>query len=213
MNPNKLNWYVSFIVPLIGVGIFGWNAFSIILFFCFESFLLGAFLVIKGLVGIYHTRKLKGVIFLLLFCGIYFIHLFALTVLIGSVGEHFGIIVLPSLVSIIGSILILLIPNVFEVIALSKAMAKERGDITKIDLSAGADMILDFKETMFKVFILWLIQPVVWGIIFLDSYTRLPSIVTSLIVIAIFCAVRYWVESKSQRDREIVHKHIQQMSL
>lgn len=200
MNFNTLNWYISFLVPVIGVGFFGWSAFSIIFFFCIESFLLGIFFVIKGLVGIYYTRKLSGVIFILLFSAIYFVHLVALTIVVGNGGEYFNVPVIPSLVSVIGSFLILLIPNILETIEFAKASKKDH--INKKELGSAIDLIFDFKETMFRVFILWFIQPVVFGVVFLDAYFHLPSLITSLIVIAIFCAVRFMFESNSQKERQ-----------
>lgn len=206
MNINKLNWYISFLVPVIGVGFFRWNAFSIIFFFCIESFLLGVFFVIKGLVGIYHTRKMKGVVFLLLFCAIYFVHLVVLTIVVGNGGEYFNVPVIPSLVSLIGSFVVLLIPNLFETIEFSRALQKDQ--ITKRELGSAVDLIFDFKETMFRVFILWFAQPVVFGIVFLDSYWSMPSILSSLIVIIVFCAIRFWVESALQKERESVAKYI-----
>ncbi len=206
MNLDKVRWYVSFLVPVMGVSFFDWNVFTILLFFWVESFLQGLFFVLKGLVGVYYSRKIKGIYFLIFFSLLYFIQLFVLVVLVGDVGEYFHAIQLPSFLSLGIGIMSLIVPNITELKNLSRVLKKVNPTVK--DLGPVVDLFFDFKETMLRIFILWLTLPFVFGIIFADAYWKFPLLVTEIVVIIIFTTVRFLFDSYSKKQRESVEKQL-----
>lgn len=204
MNSNKLKWYIPFLIPIFGVLFFNWNPFSIIFFFSLESLVIGVFLALKGLISIFYTRKFKGIMFLLSFCLIYFVHLVFLILLTGGLGEYFGEISI-SYSNFLASIITLLILKLIEVIYLLKAF-KADNPLNKEDTRVMLDFLFDFKETMFKVFILWFTLIPVYIIIFINSlynysYRYIPSILIGAFIILIFIIIRNWVELRFAKER------------
>jgi hypothetical protein len=202
MNLDKARWYISFLVPVIGVTFFSWNTFSILFFFCIESLLFGLFFVLKGLIGIYYSRKLKGVLFLIFFCGLYFVHILLLTVIVGDIGKYFNAMLIPSYLNMSMIFLLLLIPNIHELVCFYKVSKKS--DTTLKNFGHVVDMIFDFKETMLRIFILWLTLPFVFGIIYADMYWHPPFMISKIVAIIIFATIQFSVDSYSKKEREKV---------
>lgn len=221
---NKLIEYIPYLIPVVGVVLFGWSTIVILFYFCVENLLRGLFFVIRGLVMVFRGG---GVAFLILFSLLYFTH--ATLVFQGvfaSVPESF-LKSVPSLLFIGLNILILLVPHIFElrtfigsVGSLEKITLKIKEDklpnkeigkrIKNEDLAPLLDFVFDVKEMFGRIALLWFTIAISSVVLFFTQFVVDSRFTDGIVMILIFSLVHYKFENFARKERQKVwNKHIE----
>ncbi len=219
---NKISEYIPYIIPVVGVMLFGWSTVIVLFYFCVENLLRGLFFVIRGLVMVFRGG---GVGFLIVFSLLYFTH--ATLVFQGvfaSVPESF-LKSVPSLLFIGLNILILLVPHIYELrtfigsvgslekitlkIKEDKLPKKELGKrIKNEDLAPLLDFVFDVKEMFNRIVILWFTIAISSVVLFLTQLVVDSRFTDGLIMIVLFSLIHCKFENFARKERqEVWNKH------
>lgn len=221
---NKFIDYVPYLIPVVGVVLFGWSAIVILFYFCVENLLRGLFFVIRGLVMVFRGG---GIGFLIVFSLLYFTH--ATLVFQGvfaSVPESF-LKSVPSILFISLNILILLIPHIFELrtfissvgslekitlkIKEDKLPKKELGKrIKNEDLAPLLDFVFDVKEMFSRIALLWFTIAISSVVLLFTQFVVDSRFTDGIVMILIFSFIHYKFENFARKERQKVwNKHIE----
>lgn len=212
---NKLIEYIPYLIPVVGVVLFGWSPFVVLFYFCVENLLRGLFFVLRGLVMVFNGG---GIGFLLVFTLLYLTHA---TVLFNSIftflPQSFSTS-LPGQIAIVLNLLILSIPHIadlrifirstndiekiYNAGKLEKVSKKEMAErMKKQDVAPLLDFIFDTKEMFNRVIVLWITLPVAGLIIYIVQFLKATDFIDSIILIAIFSFVHYKFEKNALQER------------
>ena len=120
-----------------------------------------------------------------------------------------------SFLVIVVNLILLILPHIYELYFYSKSalrLQKIVGDknlskddlktkMSKEDLSATIDYILDMKEMFIRIVTLWVSLGLMVGVILVLKYFNVPVILINIVCIIIFSAIHYAFDRMSLKER------------